>query len=395
MSEKLFSLGRIYPSDFLKPDEQPRCEPVELSLTMHEDGYAHLTELAPKDCMWGDRYWYKSGSNKQMVEALKDVVDSILPLTKNDKERNWLDIACNDLTLLNFVPKNLFYRMGIDPSLDKTATIHKGVLFKKYFGEIHFENGHFDIITAISMFYDIEDVDSFLSEVCRVMANDGLFVVQMSYTPLMIKQLAMDNICHEHYAYHSLSSMTNILERNGLKIADVTLNDVNGGSFRLFVKKKGQLLGTQTYRDVCKVRIYSLLDFEKKFTWEGFYEKIIYRKEQVTFFIKQAKYYGNTIMAYGASTKGNTLLQFFGLDNMLITAIADVQERKWGLRTVGTNIPIISEEEMREAQPDYLLVLPWHFESSFIEREKDYINKGGKLIFPCPQFKIYSKDGYE
>lgn len=390
--KELFSLGEIYPSDFLASDEQPHCEPIELKLLMDDDGLVHLDKTAPTSAMWGERYWYKSGTNTSMKVALKDVVDSIIPHKMSGR---FLDIACNDGSLLSFVPDD-FIKIGIDPSggeINKAAQKH-GIIYKEYFGDTKFEDNFFDVITCISMFYDISDTDKFCKELNRVLTEDGLLVLQMSYTPIMIDQLAFDNICHEHYIYHTIGSMKSILGRNNLSIVDITLNDVNGGSFRLFVKKIGAKFATQPYRDVCKYRIAGLLISEmllnpdRVYTWKKFFGKVCELKQKVVSFIKEEVGKGKVIMGYGASTKGNTLLQFFGLDNTLITAIADRQPQKWGLRTVGSNIPIISEEEMRERKPDYLLVLPWHFISEFQQREKDYLTGGGKMIVTMPKFEI-------
>jgi hypothetical protein len=215
----------------------------------------------------------------------------------------------------------------------------------------------------------------------------------------MIRQLAFDNILSEHVYYHTLSSIKTLVERNGMKIVDCTLNDVNGGSMRVFVRKKiadPKNFGTQAFRDVCRFRVSSLLAKEMLMAvdlpeaWWEFHEDIQKLKAEVVEFITHAKGRGKTIMGYGASTKGNTLLQYFGLDNTMIDAIAERQECKWGLRTVGTNIPIISEDEMRKAQPDFLLILPWHFVSEFQQREAAYLKAGGKFIVPCPKFEIIS-----
>jgi hypothetical protein len=177
---------------------------------------------------------------------------------------------------------------------------------------------------------------------------------------------------------------------------DCQLNDVNGGSFRLYIKKKGQEdnFYTQPYRDVANFRIQSLLEYEKFLeidsvdTWQNFYRDLEDLKKVTVDFIKTAKAQGKTIWGYGASTKGNTTLQYFGLDHTLIDGIAERSPYKWGLKTVGTNIPIYSEEEMRKAHPDYLLILPWHFINEFKDREQEYLIKGGKFIVPCPKFEI-------
>jgi NDP-4-keto-2,6-dideoxyhexose 3-C-methyltransferase len=216
----------------------------------------------------------------------------------------------------------------------------------------------------------------------------------------MIRQLAFDNICHEHIYYYSLFNLQSLLQKGGFEIADVQLNDVNGGSFRVYaMKDKADLscFGTQPYRDVCRMRKESLLEYERKLeldqpkTWTEFFKKINELKCEVVNFIKSERALGKSVWAYGASTKGNTLLQYFGLDNSLIDGIAERSDYKFGLVTVGTNIPIYSEDEMRKKKPDYLLVLPWHFINEFIERERDYLAGGGKFIVPCPQFRVIGK----
>ena len=252
------------------------------------------------------------------------------------------------------------------------------------------------IITVIAMFYDLDQPDIFLQDIHKVLDDDGLLVMQMSYTPLMLKQMAFDNICHEHVYYYSLFNIKTLLEKNGFSIVDCSLNDINGGSFRVYIKKTGseKNFHTQPYRDVCDFRINSILEYEKTLkldevdTWKDFFNRINELKDKTVSFIKEEKAKGKIIYGYGASTKGNTTLQYFGLDNTLIDAIAERSTYKWGLKTSGTNIPICSEEEMRKAKPDYLLILPWHFINEFVERERDYLIGGGKFIVPCPKFEV-------
>ena len=217
----------------------------------------------------------------------------------------------------------------------------------------------------------------------------------------MINQLAFDNICHEHIYYYTLSSLKRILERNNLKIIDSQLNDVNGGSIRIFATKSESNLtkfSTQPYRDVCNVRIESLLRYEETLkidkleTWTKFLDDVNLLRENTVSFIRSEREKGKKVWAYGASTKGNTLLQYFGLNKNDIDAIAERNPQKYGLKTVGTGIPIVSEELMREEKPDYLLILPWHFISEFIQRESEYLSNGGKFIVPCPKFEIITKD---
>jgi hypothetical protein len=250
------------------------------------------------------------------------------------------------------------------------------------------------------MFYDLEHPEIFIKDIGEVLDTNGLWVLQISYTPLMLKQIAFDNILHEHMYYYSLFNLKFLFEKQGLKIVDCQLNDANGGSCRLYVMKDSSSssnFGSQPYRDICEFRVQSLLEYEKSLkldsadTWNDFFNRICDLKEKTVSFIKQAKSEGKTIWAYGASSKGNTLLQYFGLDNTLIDGIAERSPYKFGLKTVGTNIPIFSEEDMRTAKPDYLLILPWHFLNEFKEREEKYLENGGKFIVPCPKFEIIGK----
>jgi hypothetical protein len=401
---KLFSFGDMYVSDFLKDDEMPRGGKVEMNLLLDENtGIVRLEKIAEKNTMYG-KYWYRSGINKSMVNELQNIVNSILSITNFSENDVWLDIASNDGTLLSFVPKK-FIKIGIDPADDSyvnEAKKYADEIIQNYFSAKVYKNSKFGnqsakVITSIAMFYDLEDPISFLQDINEILDENGIWVLQLSYTPLMIKQLAFDNICHEHIFYYSLSNLKTLLEKNGFKIMDVQLNDTNGGSFRVYVMKDKaniNLFSTQPYRDVCEFRINSLLSYENNLkindpkTWNDFFDRILKLKENLTSFIKEEKLKGKKIWGYGASTKGNTLLQYFNLDSSLIDGIAERSVYKFGLKTVGTNIPIYSEADMRKAKPDYLLVLPWHFINEFIEREQEYLKSGGKFIVPCPEFKV-------
>lgn len=403
MSE-LFSLGELYVSDFLAPQETPRGVPVEMKLIFNEEyGNVRLQEIAPQEIMYG-KYWYRSGLNNTMNEELRGIVQSICKYIKYKENDLWIDIACNDGTLLSHVPQG-FIKVGIDPADDSYRNESSKVadlIIQDYFTASVFKRSRFGgekakVVTSIAMFYDLEDPVSFVKDVNEVLDADGLWVLQLSYTPLMLQQVAFDNICHEHVYYYALKDLSKVLALGGFEVVDVELNDVNGGSFRVYAMKKGankSSFGTQPCRDVAQFRVASLLAYEEagefmtKKSWGAFFDKITALKEDVRKFILQAKSEGKTVWGYGASTKGNTLLQYFGLDHTMIDGIAERSVHKYGLKTVGTNIPIYSEAEMRRVSPDYLLVLPWHFISEFRERERDYLLKGGKFIVPCPKFEI-------
>jgi len=402
--KELFSLGDLFVSDFINNDAKPRGGKVEMKMMLEEDtGAVRLEKCAPLDVMFG-KYWYRSGVNQTMRNELEGITKNVLSLVKLKENDIWVDIAANDGTLLSFLPKNLI-RIGIDPVDDSykvESEKHADLIIQDYFSHAVFSKSKFGgskakVITSIAMFYDLVDPKSFINDIYQTLDDNGLWVLQLSYTPLMIEQMAFDNICHEHIYYYSLFNLKNLFESNGFKIVDCQLNDINGGSFRVYAMKDvGDVkkFSTQPNRDVCSFRVKSILEYERSLkldtveTWVEFFNKINELKETTVKFIQAEKAKGKKVWGYGASTKGNTLLQYFGLDNTLIDGIAERSVYKWGLKTVGTNIPIYSEDDMRKAQPDYLLVLPWHFISEFVERESDFLKRGGKFIVPCPKFEI-------
>lgn len=401
---ELFSLGEIYPSDFLRPDEKPRSEPIELKLVMEENGLVHLERSAAEEAMYGERYWYRSGTNKTMRDELKDIVDSIFKVYKAQPGAVFLDIASNDGTLLSNVPEAMI-TVGIDPvggEIKKEAEKVADDIVQEFFSADDYRNSKYgnkdvSIVTIISMFYDVPFPKTFLEHLHSIMKKDGLLVMQLSYTPLMLQQLEFSNICHEHLFYYSFSNLEILLNETGFKVMDVQLNNTNAGSFRLYIMKDSgdeEKFGTRTHRDVCEFRKRSLRHYERKMDyndpakWFGFFDKVKELKKQTVDFINAEIEKGCYVCGYGASTKFNTTLQYFGLTNKQISAIADRSPAKHGLRTVGTDIPIISEEDMRERRPDYLLVGPAHFISEFKDREYKLLRNGTKFIVTMPKFEI-------
>jgi len=398
--KKVLELGNHFVSDFVKDQSADR---TAYSLDLYLDpglGAVRLKEQPPHSSMWGT-YWYRSGINASMTKELQGIVAEITSRVKLRDGDSWLDIACNDGTLLKAVPDNLT-KLGIDPCDDsyyaessKVARVNQTYFTKDAFDQISDKPAK--VITCIAMFYDLADPHPFVRDLYEVLDDNGLLVLQMSYTPLMINQLAFDNICHEHVYYYDLNSISRLFSQHGFKVVDCSLNDTNGGSFRISLQKviaKDSSFGSAPLRDVCRMRVGQIFEYEKSRpitsteTWRDFGVKLERLKSDVVNFVRQAKSEGKTVYGYGASTKGNTLLQYFGLTNDDIVAIAERSPYKFGLRTIGTDIPIVSEEEMRAARPDYLLVLPWHFIDEFESREAEFFAWGGKMIVPCPAFKV-------
>lgn len=406
---KVLEMGSHYVSDFVKSKEETK-DRTKYSLDIYLDGYTGAprlssADLAPHGSMWG-KYWYRSGINSSMTNELKQIGDEIQSRLHLKTDDIWLDIACNDGTLLKFLP-NYIKKIGIDPADDtffaessKYAEVIQEFFSKDAWNKTTVANKKAKVITCIAMFYDLNNPHPFVQDMYDILDDDGLIVIQMSYTPLMIKQMAFDNICHEHVYYHDLTSINNIFSKHDMKIVDCSLNDTNGGSFRVYIQKnkaKNESFGSTPFRDVCSMRVHSLFSYEnnelnirKQYVWDDFSFNLKKLKTNLTKLISDIKKEGKTIYGYGASTKGNTLLQYFELTSNEITAIAERSHYKFGLKTIGTHIPIVSEEEMREAKPDYLLVLPWHFINEFVIREQVLLSKGTKMIVPCPKVEIIS-----
>jgi hypothetical protein len=303
-----------------------------------------------------------------------------------------LDIGCNDGTLLGEYPSTLV-RLGIDPLADKFSSMHpKGIsTAASVFSARAFERlaggQKASVITSIAMFYDLEDPNEFVADIARSLDPDGIWVLEQSYMPQMLKYNSYDTICHEHLEYYALRQIDWLAEHNGLRVFDAELNDTNGGSSRLYIcHENASHCATRRLVDLRAAEQSHGLNIQA--TYDAFRQRCAKLREELRTLIKTEIARKKRIHIYGASTKGNTILQYCGLDHSLIEAAADRNPEKSGARTPGTNIPIVSEEESRGMRPDYFLVLPWHFRKEFIQRESEFLSRGGKFIFPLPELEI-------
>lgn len=394
--DPILSLGQLYISDFVDTDFfKKEKAPLKLVLC-RECGLFQLRNTVSAEKLYR-HYWYRSGINNTMRKELKNIAKKAMGVSGLKSGDFVLDIGSNDSTLLLSYTMKGITRVGFEPSRNLMRQARTGdlAIVNNFFNykdwRRNFGDARAKIITAIAMFYDLDDPNEFIADIVKVLDHNGVFIIQMSYLPLMLSQNAYDNICHEHLCYYSLTSLEGILERHGLEVFDVVLNDVNGGSFRVFVHYKGDL------RRVTK-HVFRLRDSEKNLKlfdrkmYDAFASRVRFLRKKLTDFIKREVQKGKKVYVYGASTKGNTLLQFCRLDFRLIKAAADRSPFKWGKRTVGTSIPIIPEAQARKEKPDYFLVLPWHFLKEFVQREKHFLNSGGKFIVPLSQFKVIGKN---
>jgi hypothetical protein len=327
-----------------------------------------------------------------MREELAGIVNkTLLKFGKDTKKLVVVDIGANDGTLLSYYPKT-FFRVAIDPvkKFAKESKRYANKVISDFFSYKAAKRGlgnkKADIVTAISCFYDMEEPNKFVADVKKVINKKGIFVIQQNYLVKMLTQNAFDNIVHEHLEYYSLIALNNLLAKHGLEIFDVEMRQLNGGSFRTYIGFKGEYpISVAVYE---QLQLEKLISMHRKRIYSDFATRIKNIKKDVNNFIKNEKKKGKKIYVYGASTRGNTLLQYFDLDNKLIEKAVERNPEKWGTKIASVGIPIISEAQARRERPDYMLVLPWFFKTEFLEREKEYLKNGGRFIFPLPQLEV-------
>lgn len=388
--KEIFNLGsQVLGCRFPASNESDPIEaPLILVQCQGECGLLQLSHTVSATELYLNHYGYRSGLNQTMINHLTHLVEEIEDKIKINKEDVILDIGSNDCTTLKAY-RHSCRLIGIDPT---------GKQFQQYYPDhVTLVPTFFDadtycnhctkkakVVTTISMFYDLPDPVQFAQHIKNILASDGIWVSEQSYAVTMVEKNSFDTIVHEHLEFYTLKQFKYIADKTGLKIIDVTLNECNGGSFRVTLSHADSHYPVSTNVD-------NLLKQELLFNDQvliDFVTRCQNNKIKVYNFLKEQKDQGKKIYLYGASTKGNTLLQYYHLDGTIITAAAERNPEKYGRRTPGTNIPIVSEAEMRESKPDFLLVLPWHFKEEFLKREEEYL-KYGKIIFPLPEMTIY------
>ena len=383
--KQIFYLGNFYVSNFVSKKNITRGNikcPLNL-LYCKKCTLIQLSHIAPQELMYRRFYWYKSGVTKTMRDGLKELYLSSLKHIKLKKKDTVLDIGANDGTLLKYYKKN-FTTIGCEPAKNLTKSLKKNCKYvidnfwsyENLFKILKKDNlAKPKIITAIGMFYDLEDPNKFIKDAALSLHDDGIFIAQLMCLKSMIEKNDIGNICHEHIEFYSLKSLKYLFENNGLEIFKIEENDINGGSYRIYCRKllKGSI----------KLKKENIESMMKKFVKRSRFNKIKMNKF-ISNLIKNKK----KVYLYGASTKGNTLLQYYNLTSKKIPFAAERSPEKWGKYTVGTGIKIISEAEARKLNPDYFLVTPWGFINEFKKRELPWLKKGGKFIVPFPKLRI-------
>ena len=384
------SLTGVFPKT---RDQHVPIGPLELIKCDEETGGCGLVQLRhshePEE-MYGENYGYRSGLNRSMVTHLERRVHEARALAKPEPGDVILDIGSNDATTLRAYGNRGLRLVGIDPSagkfrhyypdwIDCVPDFFNAATYRAVCGDKRAK-----IVTSISMFYDLEDPTDFMRQVHSILADDGIWVFEQSYLPLMIERDAYDTICHEHVSYYALRQIEWMTREAGLEILDVELNDVNGGSFCVTVAKQGSRHPRNSEQVARLLEKESADGYGQHAVYEQFRSRIVQHRSNLLRALRNWQADGKTVYGYGASTKGNVVLQYCGLTAADIPLIAEVNEDKFGCFTPGTLIPIASEAEVRRQQPDALLVLPWHFRENILEREQTYLQTGGCLLFPLP-----------
>jgi hypothetical protein len=352
---------------------------------------AHSFDLGE---MYGENYGYRSGLNQSMVTHLTNKIHGLEKLVNLQSGDSVIDIGSNDATSLKAYTTRGINRIGVDPTGEKFRSYYTDdiKLVVDFFPSNHVSSllsgNRAKIISSIAMFYDLEDPVGFAQSISDFLHKDGVWHFEQSYMPSMIRMNSYDTICHEHLEFYTLFNIKYILDRADLRILDVQMNGVNGGSFAVTAVKK------ESKRKSNDILINWLLQEEIKMGFDSpkpfrdFENRVFQHRKSLKSLIDALTSDGKRVMGYGASTKGNVLLQFCDFTEKEISGIAEVNQDKYGCFTPGTNIPIFSEEDAKKMKPDYYFVLPWHFKDGIIRREQEFLSKGGKLIFPFPEIEI-------
>lgn len=375
--------------------EQLTKGPLELVRCADTNGCCGLVQLHhaydPGE-MYGRDYGYRSSLNRTMVNHLRSKAELLTEIGDLRSGDMVLDIGSNDGTLLSFFPSDAV-RVGMDPSAGPLREFYPAGsecivdFFSAERFTRHFGNRKVRVITSIAMFYDLADPQSFVNQISEILDDEGVWHFEQSYLPSMLETTAYDTICHEHVEYYSLAQIEWMLEKAGLRLIAVQLNNVNGGSFAVTACRQsssqhdsGSVSVIRASEDAARLRDAS--------TFSRFAKNVFRHRDELVRLIRDLRQGGRSILGYGASTKGNVLLQFCGFSPDEIPYIAEVNENKFGCLTPGTLIPIIDEAEAHALAPDYFLVMPWHFRDNLIKREESFLRNGGKMIFPLPTLEV-------
>lgn len=384
-----FVSGGAAPPSARVPLDLIRCDPARDSGAC---GLVQLRHSYPKELIY-ENYWYMSGVNQTMRDALADITRRAGEFAALRAGDLVLDIGCNDGTLLRAYEVAGLDRIGFDPASNLSQADEPFLRVQDFFNAEAFRkvrSGQAKAITSIAMFYDLDDPAAFIRDIAAILDRDGIWIVQFADLPGMLLTNMYDNICHEHVTYLHLAPMERMLAEAGLQLVDLEMNDVNGSSYRLYIRHKSGPAPTAqgAARVEARRQVERAMKLDDAAVYDRFRLMVMANRKSLHDLLGALKADGRLVLGYGASTKGNVILQYCDIGPDLLPYLADRNTRKHGARTLGTDIPIISEEAARELKPDYFLVLPYHFLPEMLVREKDFIARGGKFIVPVPTVQL-------
>jgi len=363
-------------------------------------GLLQLREEVEGDLLYR-RYFYRSSTNSTMVADLKEVVDDITAKVKLNEGDIVVDIGANDCTMIQYYPDTV-KRVAVEPAknIDWEGVDSSVSIVNDYFSAQALKTALPDqkvkAFSCCAMFYDLPDPNSFVADIKKFLVSDGVWCIQLSYLPLMIKNMNFYDICHEHLSYYSIKSLNKLMERNGLYIFDASTNEVNGGSVRVFithVENKNASNETNNLNVSNLILEESKMDLENPETYHRYYEKMTNLSSKVRKYFDAELDKGKRIIGLGASTKGNILLQFFGITKDMMPYISEINTVKIGLKTLGSDFELVSEDFAASLEPSTYFVLPWYFKDEIVERESSFLESGGALLFPMPYVHLVTKSG--
>jgi hypothetical protein len=373
-------------------EERLTSGPLEL-VWCPESGLLQLAVSYAAGEMYGENYGYRSGLNQSMVDHLSRKIRHLERKADLKPGDTVVDIGSNDCTSLKAYTTSGLKRIGIDPTAEKFRRFYPSdvKLVPDFFSAKAYSSvatAPAQIVTSIAMFYDLEDPIDFARQIESVLAPNGLWHFEQSYMPSMLRMGSYDTICHEHLEFYSLFVVQRIMAAAGLKIVDVQMNAVNGGSFAVTAAKANSSVASNDAVIQWMLEQEDRMGLHTPRPYREFEERVFRHREDLRRLLQSLADDGKRVLGYGASTKGNVMLQFCGITEKQVSAIAEVNPEKFGGFTPGSHIPIISEQDAHAMNPDYFLVLPWHFKEGILRREQAFLDRGGKMIFPFPEIEI-------